>query len=127
MALVLCSVCLLLIFYLLITRGAEAVMARIAGTGNANSNAEGIKMAQIFLTTFGIVHVLVSISLVAAASAAVRGRQRTRESRSLAVGMTVAMVSSALCYANFAVGLVNWCAASSRVLPSHLQRCQPRA
>ena len=53
-ALVLCSVCLLLIFYLLITQGAEAVMARIAGTGNANSNAEGIKMAQILSTVCAI-------------------------------------------------------------------------
>lgn len=100
---------LLCIFGVLVTRGADHVMAEIEalqGTPHAGTT-DGMALAQVSMAGLGAAHIGTSVCLLVQALR-LAYKERAFEARRVAVASALALTSSTLCYMNFLANVINW-------------------
>ena len=97
---------LLAIFGVLVAQGPRALMQKLGG--QETETESGVWLAQVGMSAFGGIHVLASLWLLSKAACLAYQQPKGHEARRVAVAAFIAMLSSMLCYANFAAVWVNW-------------------
>ena len=76
--------------------------------GQETETESGVWLAQVGVSAFGGIHVIASLWLLSRAASLAYQQPKGHEARRVAVAAFIAMLSSMLCYANFAAGWINW-------------------
>ena len=97
---------LLAIFGVLVAQGPRALMQKLGG--QETETESGVWLAQVGMSAFGGIHVLASLWLLSKAACLAYQQPKGHEARRVAVAAFIAMLSSMLCYANFAAGWIDW-------------------